>query len=168
MLSDYELKKLSWTTGETSKSLAWTITTSLTGMTSYLPNNCGDYLLSPVTTSINGYTPVSIVTDGSLTSTPGNPDSITLTNPIRSGTYDVLLQVKNPSGYYIPGDSRKYYATPIYFYFQVVVTDFCDSGNAIAVPQLPALSINKNYSPTTIPAFGDIVSGTIIIPLACG
>ena len=71
-------------------------------MTNFLPQNCGNYLLSPVTTSINGYTPVSIVTDGSLTSTPGNPDSITLTNPMRSGTYNVLLQVKNPSGYYIP------------------------------------------------------------------
>ena len=74
-------------------------------MTNFLPQNCGNYLLSPVTTSINGYTPVSIVTGVFLVSTPGSPNSVTLTNPTISGVYKTLLQVTNPSGYNITGDS---------------------------------------------------------------
>jgi hypothetical protein len=60
-------------------------------MTNYIVQSCGDFLLSPVTTSINNYTPVSIVTDGSLTSTGSDPSSITLTDPTVNGTFDVLL-----------------------------------------------------------------------------
>jgi hypothetical protein len=72
-------------------SLAWTISNSLSGMTNYLVQSCGDFLLSPVTASINGYNPVRIVTNGFLTSTVGDPSSITLTDPTVNGTFDVLL-----------------------------------------------------------------------------
>ena len=81
--------------------LSWKINRSIDSffMTNFLPQNCGNYLLSPVTTSINGYTPVSIVTDSFLVSTPGSPNSVTLTNPTVTGVYLTLLQLKNPSGY---------------------------------------------------------------------
>ena len=59
-------------------------------MTNYLVQSCGDFLLSPVTTSINGYTPVSIVTDGFLVSGAAN-NAITLTNSNVNGTFNVLV-----------------------------------------------------------------------------
>jgi hypothetical protein len=54
--------------------------------------NCGDFLLSPVTTSIEDYTPGSIVSGGFITSTVGNKSSITVTgdNTIL-GTHNVLF-----------------------------------------------------------------------------
>ena len=124
MLDDYGLRTLNWVTGMSSVVLDWSMSSSVRSdyMTNFLPHNCGDYLLSPVTTIINGYTPVSIVTGGFLVSTPGSPNSVTLTNPSVSGVYKTLLQFTNPSGYKITGDSTKYYATPLYFYVKVVVT----------------------------------------------
>ena len=107
---------MTWASGDPPVSLAWTINNDLTGLTNYVSTACGDYLLSPVTTTINGYTPVSIVVDGSLISTPGNPNSITLTDPIVSGTFAVLLQITNPAGYTVLGDATLYHATPLYFY----------------------------------------------------
>ena len=59
-------------------------------MTNYLVQSCGDFLLSPVTTSINGYTPVSIVTDGFLVSGAAK-NAITLTNSNVNGTFNVLV-----------------------------------------------------------------------------
>jgi hypothetical protein len=138
MLSDYSLKTINWRVGDPSVNLAWTITKSLDGTT--FPNkNCGDFLLSPVTTSINGYNPVSIVTDGFITSTFGNPSSITFTNPNVFGTFDVLLHVTNPSGYYILNDTTKYHATPLYFYVKVVMD--CENGNSMTVPTFSSMSI---------------------------
>jgi hypothetical protein len=122
MLIDYSLKTINWLVGDPPVNLAWTITNSLSGTT--FPNkNCGDFLLGPVTTSINGYTPVSIVTAGFITSTIGNPSSITLTvtDPMICGTFNVLLHITNPSGYSIIGDTTLYFATPLYFYVQVVI-----------------------------------------------
>ena len=107
---------MTWASGDPPVSLAWTINNDLTGLTNYDNTACGDFLLSPVTTTINGYTPVSIVVDGSLTSTPGNPNSITLTDPNVSDTFAVLLQITNPTGYTILGDATLYHATPLYFY----------------------------------------------------
>ena len=102
--------------GDPPVNLAWTIHNDLEFLTNYVDTSCGDYLLSPVTTNINGYTPVSIVVDGFLTSTVGNPSSITLTDTNVSGTFNVLLQITNPSGYTILGDATIYNATPLYFY----------------------------------------------------
>jgi hypothetical protein len=82
---------MNWAYGSAPVTLTWTITNTLNGMTNYHVQSCGDFLLSPVTTSINGYTPVSIVIDGFLNSTVGDPSSITLTNPTVNGTFDVLL-----------------------------------------------------------------------------
>ena len=98
-------------------------------------------MLGPVTTNINGYTPVSIVTAGFVTSTVGNPSSITLTNLTIVGTFDVLLQITNPSGYNIIGDATLYNATPLYFYIKVVVTKDCVTNNLMTIPTLPTLSI---------------------------
>lgn len=91
-------------------------------MTNYVNTDCGDFLISPVTTTVNGYTPVSLVTDGYLTSTVGNPSQITLTGSNVNGTFDVLVQITNPSGYTILGDSTLYQATPLYFYIKVTTT----------------------------------------------
>jgi hypothetical protein len=91
-LSDNTLKTMSWAYGNAPLSQAWTISNSVDStMTNFTVKTCGNYLLSPVMTSINGYSPVSIVTDGSLTSTVGNPSSITLTSPKLNGTFNVLL-----------------------------------------------------------------------------
>jgi hypothetical protein len=105
MLTDNTLKTINWSFGNSPASLAWTIRKSLSGLTNFVNTSCGNFLLSPVTTSINGYTPVSIVTAGFLASTFSNPSSITLTNPNENGTFNVLLQVTNPSGYTITGDA---------------------------------------------------------------
>ena len=140
MLSDYSLKTINWKLGDQPVSLAWTITNSLSG-TKFPNKNCGDFLLGPVTTSINGYTPASIVTLGFITSTIGNPSSITLTDLTIVGTFDVMLQITNPSGYTILGDTTSYHATPLYFYIKVVVTKDCGTNNLMTIPTLPALSI---------------------------
>ena len=119
MLTDYSLQTINWQIGDPPVSLAWTIFNSLDGST--FPNtNCGDFLLSPVTTIINGYTPAIA---GFITSTVGNPSSITLTvtDLTISGTFDVLLQITNPSGYNILGDTSLYIATPLYFYIKVII-----------------------------------------------
>jgi len=61
-------------------------------MTNFSMKTCGDFLLSPVTTSIEGYTPGSIVNGGFIASTVGNKSSITVTgdNTIL-GTHNVLF-----------------------------------------------------------------------------
>jgi hypothetical protein len=164
MLSDYSLKTINLRGGDLPVNLAWTINTSL-DRTTFLNKDCGDFLLSPVTTSVNGYNPASIVTGGFITSTVGNPSSITFTGPGVGGTFDVLLQVTNPSGYYILNDTTKYYATPLFFYVKVVVD--CVTGNSITVPTLRDITIDQTYATTTIPAFGDATSGSYV-PLACG
>ena len=93
MLEDYGLRTLNWVTGMSSVVLDWSMSSSIRSdyMTNFLPRNCGDYLLSPVTTSINGYTPVGIVTGGFLVSTPSTKNSVTLTPPTVSGVYKTLL-----------------------------------------------------------------------------
>ena len=114
-LSDYSQKTISWQVGSPSATQTWTISNSIsnayssdnysnlldpdgplpykTGTYPSFTSNCGDFLLSPVTTIINGYTPVSIVTAGFITSTPGNPSSITVTSTDHTinGTFNVLL-----------------------------------------------------------------------------
>ena len=70
MLTDNSLKTINWQIGDPPVNLAWTISNSLAG-TGFL-NNCGDLLLSPVTTTVNGYSPVTPVTAGFITSTTGN------------------------------------------------------------------------------------------------
>lgn len=84
-------------------------------MTNFTVKTCGDYKLSPVTTSINGYTPVSIVTDGFLVSGAAK-NEITLTGSNVTGTFNVLVQVTDPVGYFISPDPTRYYVTPLYFY----------------------------------------------------
>ena len=114
-LSDYSLKTISWQVGGLSATQTWTISNSISNAyssTSYsnlldasgplsystgtypsFTTNCGNFLLGPVTTSINGYTPVSIVNAGFITSTPGDPSSITVTSTDHTinGTFKVLL-----------------------------------------------------------------------------
>ena len=83
---------MNWAHGSPPVNQAWTISNSVSDlMTNYQVKTCGNHKLSPVTTNINGYTPVSIVTSGSLISTVGNPSSITLTNSNVNGTFNVLL-----------------------------------------------------------------------------
>ena len=114
---------MSWAYGSAPLSQAWTISNSVDStMTNFTVKTCGNYLLSPVMTSINGYSPVSIVTDGSLTSTVGNPSSITLTSPKMNGDFNVLLYATDTVGYTITGDPTRYYVTPLYFYVKVVIT----------------------------------------------
>ena len=72
MLSDYSLKTMTSSAGNAPVNLAWTIKNSLDG-TTFLNKNCGDFLLSPVITIVNGYSPVAPVTAGFITSTAGNP-----------------------------------------------------------------------------------------------
>jgi hypothetical protein len=61
-------------------------------MTNFVVKTCGDFLLSPVIRSIEGYTPGRIVSGGFITSTEGNKSSITVTgdNTIL-GTHNVLF-----------------------------------------------------------------------------
>ncbi len=114
-LSDYSLKTINWQVGSPPLTQTWTISNSAsnaysstnysnlldpngplsysTGTYPSFTTNCGNFLLGPVTTSINGYTPVSIVNDGFITSTPGDPSSITVTSSDHTinGTFNVLL-----------------------------------------------------------------------------
>jgi hypothetical protein len=91
-LSDYNLKIMNWAGGDPPVSLGWMISSSVSsGMSNYSVKSCGNFLLSPVTMNVNGYTQSPIVSDGSLASTFGDPSSITLTNPTINGTFNVLL-----------------------------------------------------------------------------
>ncbi len=91
LLSDYTLQTMNWAYGSAPLSKTWTISNSVsTALTNFTVKTCGDYKLSPVTTSINGYTPVSIVTGGFLVSATAK-DTITLTNPNVNGTFNVLV-----------------------------------------------------------------------------
>ena len=79
-------------------------------------------MLSPVKTAVNGYTPVSIVTDNLLVSDPGSPDSIKLDSATENGTFDVLLEVKSTQKYTIPNDNSEYESIQLYFYVRVVIS----------------------------------------------
>jgi len=92
-LSDYSLKTINWKVGDSPAYEAWTIGNSVSSeLTSFDMKSCGDFLLSPVTTSIEGYTPSRIVSGGFITSTVNNKSSITVTgdNTIL-GTHNVLF-----------------------------------------------------------------------------
>ena len=83
-------------------------------------------MLSPVKTAVNGYTPVSIVTDNLLVSYPGNPDTIILNDATENGTFDVLLEVKSTQKYTLPPDyNSEYEVIQLYFYVKVVITGVC-------------------------------------------
>jgi hypothetical protein len=82
---------MNWAHGSAPLSNSWTISNSVsTTSTNFAVNTCGDYKLSPVTTSINGYTPVSIVTDGFLVS-GALKNEITLTGSNVNGNFHVLV-----------------------------------------------------------------------------
>jgi hypothetical protein len=91
LLSDYTLQTMNWANGSAPLSKTWTISNSVsTALTNFTVKTCGDYKLSPVTTSINGYIPVSIVTDGFLVSGAAK-DTITLTGSNVIGNFKVLV-----------------------------------------------------------------------------
>jgi hypothetical protein len=91
LLSDYSLQTMNWAHGNAPFSKTWTISNSVSAsLTNFAVKTCGDYKLSPVTTSINGYTPVSIVTDGFLVS-GALKNEITLTDPKVNGNFHVLV-----------------------------------------------------------------------------
>jgi hypothetical protein len=94
LLTDYSLKTIIWQVSNPPANQAWIISNSISSaMSNYTVKTCGNFLLSPVTTSVNSYTPVSIVTAGFITSTVGNTSSITVasTDHTINGTFKVLL-----------------------------------------------------------------------------
>jgi hypothetical protein len=85
--------------------------------------HCGaSYLISPVKTTIHGYTPVSIVTNDQLVSFTDHQGSIILDNATENGTFDVLLEVKSTQKYTIPNDNSEYESIQLYFYVRVVIS----------------------------------------------